>query len=572
MIGERFDQRGFAMDVRHRLGVSIGAMMAACALSLPALAQVSLQPPAQASGGQSAGQTPGQPTGQQVAPGLVAPRPPSPGGSSFAQPPGGQHAYTPPRQTGGQAQNTAALKVTNAGLQPAGQKDRVPHTLAEALAATYLGQPALQAERAKLRATDENVPAALSGWRPTVVMAGAAGYANTVSNIYTPNVIPNSKGWAFSVAPRQIATGQATLTQNIYDGGKTPAAINQAKNQVMAERATLLQQEQTSFGSAISAYVNVIQYRQLLALNKNNVQVLARQLQATNDRFRVGEITQTDVAQAEAALAGAQAQLETAQGSLLTANGEFVHIIGFYPPDDLVEPQPIALPVRTEQDATKLAASNNPQVVSALFSDAADRDAVDAAFAQLLPQVSVQAQAFSQQNAQFRSYQSNGYQVLASLSVPLYQGGAQYAAVRAAKQTEQAARKNVDDVRRSVVQNAVQAWETLVSARAAAESTRVQIRANQVALQGVEREAIVGSRTTLDVLNAQQALLSSQETLVQNLAQLVSASYNVAAAIGRLTASDLHLPVPLYDATAYYRAVKDKWAGLGDSATDQPGR
>ena len=138
--------------------------------------------------------------------------------------------------------------------------------------------------------------------------------------------------------------------------------------------------------------------------------------------------------------------------------------------------------------------------------------------------------------------------------------------------SEQQTRKLVDDARRTAVQNAVQAWETLVAAKAAADSTRAQIRANQIALEGVEREAIVGSRTTLDVLNAQQALLNSQVTLVQNLAQLVTASYSVAAAIGRLTARDLHLPVPLYDDTAYYNAVKDKWVGLGDYATDQPGR
>jgi len=549
------------MDMRHRLGVSIGAVTVACAFSLPTLAQVSLQPPAPASSGQA---SQGQSYPGQSYPGQA--------GSSLAQPPRSQNANTPLHPTGGQPQQSAALKVTKAGMQPATATDRVPHTLAEALAATYLGQPALQAARAKLRATDENVPQALAGWRPTVVLAGGAGYGNTVSRIYSSGGSFSAGGWSKTIAPRNIATGQATLNQPIYNGGKTPATINQAKNQVMGERATLLQQEQTSFLNAVNAYVGVIQSRQLLALNKNNVQVLARQLQATNDRFRVGEITQTDVAQAEAALAGAQAQLETAQGNLLTANGTFVQVIGFYPPDDLVEPQPIALPTRTEQDATKLAASNNPQVVSALFSDAAARDAVDVALAQLLPQVSVQAQAFTQQNQQFRSYNSNGYQVLANLSVPLYQGGAEYSAVRQAKQSEQQARKTVDDVRRTVVQNAVQAWEALVADRAAAESTRVQIRANQVALQGVEREAIVGSRTTLDVLNAQQALLSSQETLVQNLAQLVSASYGVASAIGRLTASDLHLPVPLYDDTAYYQAVKDRWVGLGDYATDQPGR
>jgi outer membrane protein len=122
------------------------------------------------------------------------------------------------------------------------------------------------------------------------------------------------------------------------------------------------------------------------------------------------------------------------------------------------------------------------------------------------------------------------------------------------------------------VQNAVQAWDTLVAAKASADSTRSQIRANQIALEGTEREAIVGSRTTLDVLNATQLLLQSRTTLVQNLAQVITASYAVAVAIGRLTARDLHLPVPLYDETAYYQAVKDRWVGLGDYATSQPGR
>jgi outer membrane protein len=158
------------------------------------------------------------------------------------------------------------------------------------------------------------------------------------------------------------------------------------------------------------------------------------------------------------------------------------------------------------------------------------------------------------------------------LSVPIYQGGSEYSAVRQARQTAQQTTKQVDDTRRTAVQSAVQAWQALATARAAAQSTREQIRANEIALEGVEREAIVGSRTTLDVLNAQQTLLNSRVALVQNLAQLVTASYQVASAIGRLTARDLHLPVPLYDETAYYNAVKDKWAGLGDYATNQPGR
>ncbi|MEA2776728.1 MAG: outer membrane protein, partial [Acetobacteraceae bacterium] len=186
--------------------------------------------------------------------------------------------------------------------------------------------------------------------------------------------------------------------------------------------------------------------------------------------------------------------------------------------------------------------------------------------------ISLNGQTFQQNNAGSRSSSNNGYQVTAQLSVPIYQGGAEYAAVRQARQLQQQTNRLIDDARRTAVQNAVQAWDTLVAAKAAADSTRAQIRANQIALEGVEREAIVGSRTTLDVLNATQALLNSRTTLVQNLAQVITASYAVASAIGRLTARDLHLAVPLYDETAYYQAVKDRWIGLGDYATSQPGR
>ena len=448
-----------------------------------------------------------------------------------------------------------------------------PHTLAEALAATYANQPALQAERAKLRATDEGVPSALSGWRPTVVLGGNIGYGSGIERVYSNlNTEFGLDPWSKLSTERDTASGQATLTQPLYTGGHVQANVNHAKDLVFAERATLLAQEQTSFTNAVNAYVGVIEAQDLLALNVNNEQVLAKQLEATNDRFRVGEITRTDVAQAEAALAGATAQRETAEGNLQTARATYTQVIGYDAPPNLVEPQPLALPLRTERDAAALASANNPNVIAAEFNDSAAKDSVDVAFSQLLPQVSLQAQAFNQENSGTARNETNGWQALLQLSVPLYQGGAEYAAVRAAKQTEQQEARLVADARRNAVQQAVNAWETLAAATAAAASTRSQINANGVALEGTEREAIVGSRTTLDVLNAQQALLNSRVTLVQNLAQLVMASYQVAAAIGRLTARDLHLPVPLYDDTAYYRAVKNKWAGLGDYATSQPGR
>jgi outer membrane protein len=474
-------------------------------------------------------------------------------GSAWAQ---GQ----PAGNRGGMA---APLPGATAPVQP-----NAPRTLAEALAATYSNQPALQAERAHLRATDEGVPTALAGWRPTVVLAGTAGYGDGASRAF--NTLLGT--YETTRTERDIATAQATVTQPVYTGGKVQASVSHAKDLVMAERANLLAQEQTSFTNTVNAYVGVIEDQELLTLNINNEQVLQKQLDATNDRFRVGEITRTDVAQAEAALAGAVAARQTAEGTLATARATFVQIVGYNPPADLVEPQPLVLPVKNEQQAAALASANNPNVVAAEFNDSAAKDQVDIAFAQLLPQVSLQGQTFDQENAGARSDEVNGYQVIAQVSVPLYQGGAEYSAVRQAKQSQQQTARLVGDSQRTAVQAAVNAWETLVAATAAAASTRSQIRANTVALEGVEREAIVGSRTTLDVLNAQQALLNSQTTLVQNLAQLVTASYGVAAAIGRLTARDLHLPVPLYDDTAYYNAVKNKWFGLGDYATNQPGR
>ena len=475
--------------------------------------------------------------------------------------PGGTSAAASP----GQARPAAVVSSRPPMVAAKGQV--VPHTLSEALAATYSNQPALQAERAKLRATDENVPTALAGWRPTVVLAGSTGYGDGLARAYT-TTLGNTK----VLTDRVIATAQATVTQNLYTGGKTQANVNRSKNQVYAERATLIAQEQTSFNNAVGAYVGVIQAKELLELQINNEQVLAKQLQATNDRFRVGEITRTDVAQAEAALEGARATRETAVGNLATARGTFQQIIGVFPPDDLVEPQPLNLPVHSEQEASVLASANNPNVITAQFNDAAAKDAIDVAFSALLPQVSLQGQTFQQTNAGARSADSNGYQVVAQLSVPIYQGGSEYSAVRQARQAEQQTQRLIDDAKRTAVQNAVQAWDTLVAAKASADSTRAQIRANEVALEGVEREAIVGSRTTLDVLNATQLLLQSRTQLVQNLSQVITASYAVAVAIGRLTARDMHLPVPLYDETAYYQAVKNKWVGLGDYATSQPGR
>lgn len=438
-------------------------------------------------------------------------------------------------------------------------------TLQEALAAAYSNNPSLQASRAQLRAVDENVPTALAGWRPQVIVSGTAGsaFGNQNSNT-TGREITSQQG-------RAIVTGSATVTQPIYRGGRTTAATNRAENQVMTQRAKLIASEEQLFSDTVSAYVNVISTTQILALNGNNEQVLQRQLQATNDRFRVGEITRTDVAQAEAALAGATATRQTAEGNLQTARATFQRLVGELP-DKLVEPQPLKLPTRTLEEAKAQASGNNPTVIAALFQNASDKDNFDLQYGALMPTVSIQGTGSYTQNSVQKNVRTEGGQVVASLSVPIYQGGSEYAAIRAARQTEQQSRRLVDDAKRTAVQQVISAWETYQAAKSTIDSTRTQIRSNQIALEGTQREAIVGSRTTLDVLNAEQILLNSRTTLVQNLSSLVTASYQVTSAVGRLTARDLNLQVPLYDETAYYQAVRNRWIGTGDYAAGQPGR
>jgi outer membrane protein len=464
----------------------------------------------------------------------------------------------------------AAIAATALALPPA-PAWAAASTLQEALMLAYSNNPTLLAERANLRATDETVPAALSGWRPTVTVSANAGKISGSSTAHTLNQIVNRDVNTVANQDRGTNSESLTITQPLYKGGATVAGINKAENQVKAERARLISQEIATFNTVVNDYVNVILQEQVLALDVNNEQVLTRQLQATNDRFRVGEITRTDVAQAEAALAQATATRQAQEGTLQTARSQYQKDVGEYP-GKLVEPQPLRLPTRTLDQAKALAASNNPNVIAAQFNDASAKDNFDQQYSRLMPNFSLQGLLSRSKDVTQKNLSQKNAEGLITMTVPIYQGGVEYAAIRQARQQEQQARDQVDDARRSAIQLAISGWETYDAAKASIDSTRAEVRANEVALEGVQREAIVGSRTTLDVLNAEQALLQSRVNLVQSLANLVDASYAVAAAVGRLTARDLGLNVPLYDETAYYKAVRNKWIGTGDYATDQPAR
>jgi len=434
-----------------------------------------------------------------------------------------------------------------------------PTTLQDALVEVYNTNPTLLAQRASLRATDEDVPQALAGWRPTVTINAEGG-----RDIGNESAVSTEFGFTsktFTVDNRDLFTGSVQITEPIFSGGATRANIHKAKDTVYAARATLIGTEETQFAQAISDYVTVIEDQQLLALNKNNEQVLTVQLRATKDQYRVGELTQTDVAQAQAALDGAVSEVATAAGNLAAANAAYEHDIGS-PPGDLQPPAELNLGVKNSDDVSRLAAKNNANVVAAQFNLAAAQDNVDLQFAGLMPTVNGVLSGTRSNNQTPGLIQTNDAEAELQVTIPLYQGGAEYSKVRQAKEQVQQAEQQLIDARLASVASAVQAYETLLANDAAVVSDRSEVAADQIALSGEEREALVGTATTLDVLIEEQDLLQARTSLVQNLAQAVASSYGVASAMGQLTARDLALDVPLYDETAYYDSVANSLFGV----------
>jgi outer membrane protein len=441
-------------------------------------------------------------------------------------------------------------------------------TLTDALAEAYNTNPQLLAQRALLRATDEQVPQALSFWRPQVTFTGQVGL-NT-SALQTPPVSPslNGLGQVVSSSDRRHIITRPDLVQfqaiePVYRGGRTVAQTRQAINTVESTRAQTLAVETSVFQAVAMAYLDVVRDQALVEVDRNNVEVLRKQLEATQDRFRVGEVTRTDVAQAEAALAQAQGTLVTQQGTLEISRAEYVRAVG-HPPGRLMLPRERPVLPATREEALSLATNNNFSVISAKFAELAARDNIDVVRGQLLPQISVVGilDRSYDQSATFKGALLNSAQITAQLTMPLYEGGAIYSQTRQAQQTVGQRRSQVDDARRAAVQTAAQFWSTLQAARASISSFAAAVRAAQIALEGTQQEALVGTRTVLDVLIQNQTLLQTQSQLVTAQHDAALAEFNLASAVGRLIAPELNLPVRLYDMEQHYREVKDKWIGF----------
>ncbi|MDF2368427.1 TolC family outer membrane protein [Sneathiella sp.] len=423
-------------------------------------------------------------------------------------------------------------------------------TLSDALASTYQNNPSLMAARANVRSVDEGVPQALSGWRPEVYAIG-----EVASQHYDVN--PSVAGTSRGSNPREASL---VASQSLYAGGQTIASTKSAEADVNAARAGLLSTEQNIFQSAVEAYMNVLRDEALVELNRNNSVVLRRQLDAANDRFQVGEITRTDVAQAEARLADSVSRVIQAEGNLRSTRANFERIVG-RPPENLEDPLvPSDFP-ESEETALTIALENHPDIEAAKFNEESSRHVIRATSGQLLPSLDLEGSLATGWDTAGSGTDSDTARIGAVLTVPLYQSGSVYSQVRQARQVNSQRMQEIEETVRFVRESVIQSWELLETSRSRIGANEEAVRANTIALEGVEQEAQVGSRTTLDVLNAEQELLQSKVDLVTARRDQYVAIYSVLATIGKLNARDLNLNVDYYDPTANYDRVRNKWFG-----------
>jgi outer membrane protein len=404
----------------------------------------------------------------------------------------------------------------------------------------------------------------LSGYRPKLSLTGNAGlnYARTLQHTVNQSVFPNSVSYTNLADDFGSRGFGATATQTLYNGLQTANRTRQAESQVMGARETLRVTEQQVLLDAATSYMNLLRDQAILELNRRNVEVLTEQLKQTRDRFNVGEVTRTDVAQSEAQLAAGKTQLLAAEATLTTTKANFRRIIG-NEPDALAPGSPVdrflpgSLPT-----AVDLSLIENPSVTAAMFGIDVNYLQVKVNEGALLPTVSLQASVQQSYESTITTFRSFGAAAVAQLSVPVYQGGAEYSLIRQSKENLAQQRLVLEQTRDQTRANTVTAWGQLVAGKAQVASAQAQVTASEIALNGVREEAKAGQRTTLDVLNAQQALVNARVALVTAQHDRVVASYGVLGAVGRLSPQVLNLPTSVYDPSVHYQQVRDSWVGV----------
>jgi outer membrane protein len=434
-------------------------------------------------------------------------------------------------------------------------------TIEAALVRAYQNNPQLNAQRATVRATDENVPQALSGYRPKVALTASAGYQYTdVNSTFGGTATQIVRSEVHGADPPRSAG--LTITQTLYNGNQTANKTRAAESQVSGAREGLRVLEEAVLLSAATIYMDYLRDAAIVEVQRSNVRVLDQTLKQTRDRFNVGEVTRTDVAQSEAQLAAGKTQLLAADATLVTTKANFRRIIG-NEPDALAPGSPVDrfLP-GTLPAAVELSLIENPNVTAAMYGIDVNFLQVKVNEGALLPTVTMQASVQQSYEQSMQVYRSFGASAIAQLSVPVYQGGAEYSLIRQSKETLSQQRLVLEQTRDQTRANTVTAWGQLVAGKAQVASAQSQVTASEIALNGVREEAKAGQRTTLDVLNAQQALVNARVALVTAQHDRVVASYAVLSAVGRLSPQVMHLPTNVYDPSVHYQQVRDSWYGV----------
>ncbi|QQO11769.1 TolC family outer membrane protein [Bradyrhizobium diazoefficiens] len=453
----------------------------------------------------------------------------------------------------------AAVSVVLLAL--AGPAPALADTIEAALVRAYQNNPQLNAQRAQVRSTDENVPQALSGYRPKVNLSLSSGYQyqDIQQTQKGPSIYSASP---FTSGPLQPNSASLTVNQTLYNGNQTANRTRAAESQVSGSREALRVLEQTVLLQAATAYMDYLRDSATLEVQRSNVRVLEQTLKQTRDRFNVGEVTRTDVAQSEAQLAAGRTQALTAESNLTTTRANFRRIIG-NEPAVLAPGSPVDrfLP-RTLASAVNLSLVENPNVTAAMFGIDVNYLQVKINEGALLPTLTVQAAVSQSTEQTLTVFRTTTASAIATASVPIYQGGGEYSLIRQSKENLAQQRLNLETTRDQTRANVVQAWGQLEAGKAQVKSAQAQVTASEIALNGVREEAKAGQRTTLDVLNAQQALVNARVALVTAQHDRVVASYSVLNAVGRLAPQVLGLNTTVYDPSVHYQQVRDSWAGV----------
>jgi outer membrane protein len=427
--------------------------------------------------------------------------------------------------------------------------------LPEALAKAYQSNPLLNAERARQRATDENVPQALAGYRPQIVASLGVGL-QAVRDLLPNNTIQTAtlKPWTIGV----------TVTQTLFNGFKTASSVRVAELQVQSGREALRNVGQGVLLDAVTAYSNVLANQSLVDAQRSNVAFLRETLGIVQKRLNAGDVTPTDTAQAEARLNRGLADLNAAEVNLAISQATYAQVIG-NPPARLSPAEPVDryLP-RSRDEATGLAFKVHPAVLAAGFDVDVATTSIKVAESSLLPTVTLQGSASRSRDGDptLSVFGTDQASVIGQVTAPIYDGGTAASQTRQAKEISAQSRLVLDQVRNQARTAATGAWVAHEGAKIAVSASESEVRAAGVALQGVQKEAAGGQRTTIDVLNSQQELTSAKARLIGAQRDRVIASYTLLSAIGKLDVKTLALNTPDYLPEVHYHQVRDAWHGL----------